>query len=935
MLDLAIGALLGKGAFALFDRLRNLLRDGQTVELVAGLAYLRVLAAEHDDLPPLALPAAVRSARDPVAALAAAVEALGAAAAFRADADLMQALHLPAHAERLGAEALGEMMDALALSADAETALAAVEDALSAAMTGPGRFRGGDYYTAPRVVELVSRLLRPTPGSRVYDPTCGTASLLVGAFHYATQDGGAAPLLFGQDLNPTAVALSRVRAHLLGASADVALGDVLRAPVHTDGDRLETFDFVVGNPPRGVRLNGDDFAADPYNRFPDGVGAERTADAAFLAHAVASLAPGGRAVLTTTPQLLQATSFSAVRRWLLAEDVLEAVVSLPADFFQHAGTAAPPLLVLNRNKPADLAGCVVFVEAETGVVPDHVLVDRVVATAGQASAQRGLSAVVQTADILARSADLSPSAYVPLVETEQFMGGGGRRVSLSGLADVIGGRAVKSSGEGPQPVIRGRDVRGRLLSLASLDRVDIETDHEDAVSCRTGDVVLPVVSARPAAATVPIELDGALADVSVLIVRPSPPDAALTGYLVDLFNSDLGQTLLKSVSSWLRSDRQIHRSALSALEIPLPDDAVLALLAHVRDTEDALRERGERAREVRERLFSLDDPGRFDDAVRQLRSDADILARSLGETESLTYRVRNFYPFPLAYRYRELDSLSDVRERHKALLDVAENTLAFLGSLGLALALDAGALSTDDTARFRALWQGGLTIGNWEMLARGTAKAIRVHQRPVSPLAEDFAAVWFEGRGKKQSDFSKTVELVVGLRNAAHHGGGPVSSADYEQACTDLNNALDVAFEGLSWTIAYPLRLVQSVESRWRSPVMDAETLRYTGDHPALQRETIPTPSLLVSGHLYVETGTDALLSLYPLLSVHACPACKRRETYYVDYWNGTGEKTKLKSFERSGGDHQLATRVTNAPEAPAASMVAADMGEWFAPSTP
>ena len=927
MIDIVLGSLLG-GAAAVAARLRDVFQQGEAIEAVAGLAYLRVLDVRHDDVPPAARPAHVLAAGDPAAAVADAVAALQASDAHHADGSLLQALRLPDKAAALGGPAVVELLDALTLDAQADAALAAVEDALSAAMTGPGRFRGGDYYTAPRVVDLAVRLLDPAPGQEVYDPTCGTGGLLLGALDHATADGGEAPRLVGQDLNPTAVALSRVRCHLRGAPAEIAFGDVLQVPATGDGHTLRTFDYVVSNPPRGARLDQGALSGDPYGRFPASADhGPHGADAAFLAHAVASLGPAGRAVVTTSPALLQSSRHAPLRRQLLDDDLVEAVVSLPAAFFQHKATNAPPLLVLNRAKPPALAGRTVFVEAETGVVPDHALVDRVVAAATSAKPQRGLSAVVPTAEVAARDADLSPSAYVPLVEVERFMGGRGRRVALAEVAQVLPGQPVPGDRDDEaEPVVKARDVRDRAVALDELDRVAVTGDRDGLVACRPGDVVLPRVAAR-AAAAVPDDLEGALADQSVVVLRPRPPDPSVTGYLVELFNADLGRALLKTASTWSGPAPRLRPERLAALEVPVPEDAVLALLADVRQAERGLDAQTRRVRGLRDRLFSLDDPDRFDDEVRRLRAEAEVLSRGLGETDSAAYRVRNFYPFPLAYRYRELDGIADVRARYKALLNVAENTLAFLGSLGLALAAAAHALDVKTLDQARALWQGGMTIGDWQTLAYNTAKTLRTHGERTGPAASDYSGVWFKGRGTKTSDFYRTVERVVGLRNDEHHDRGPVTETDYDRDGTALRDALDDLFEGLGWTVAYPLRLVERVDAQWDGGLL-AETLRYTGDHPGLQRETVPVPAPLVRGHLYVETGDEAPLSLYPFITVQSCPACKRRETYYVDYWNGPDNRTDLKSFERSGSDHQLAGSAAEARR------VSADLATWFARAT-
>jgi hypothetical protein len=952
MIDFLLSASPGSDVAAVTRKLKAAFQDGAAIELVAGLAYLRMLAAEHADLPDEAHVERLRGASDPAVASEAAVAALEHAEAFRHHGALLRALGLAGKVETFVREANGTpidfqgLLDGTAFNEHSEGVLAAVEGALNTLMTGPGRFRAGEYHTPPRVVDLMVQLLAPTAGSRIYDPTCGTGSLLLGAFDATVGAGGPPPELFAQDINPTAVALTRVRAHLRGARAEIALGDVLQVPAHVANGGIDRFDYVISNLPRGVRLDGwDPVSEDPYGRFSpldghgSGGGDRRAGDAVFLLHAAASLGETGRAVVTVSPSLLSAGGAAQwAREALVAQDLVEAVITLPRALYGPATLTAPPLLVLNRSKAPEVRGKVLFVEGETSADGAAEVAARAAAVVWSLASAGGFSCLADGADVAANDYSLLPASYVTLVEMERFMGGKGLRLPLSEIAEVLAGHPAKFTEGGAEPVVKAVDLRDRAVDLDELDRVSVEGDRNRLVVCRPGDVLLQGVARRPAAVEALQELAGAIVDRSIVVLRPREGWLHLSGYLEEFLNSDLGQSLLSSRMSSLRGDIAVRPAELRRLQVPVPAAPVIQFISEVRGVERELRDRRLRAQGLRDRLFKLDDPERFDEELRRLKTESEVLARSVVQTDSLGYRVRNLYPFPIAYRYRELEGIGTTADLHKALLCVAEAALAYLGSVGLALAAHVGAHAADPGLANRIdlqekYWRSGMTLGNWRELAYRSAGAIRKRaaEHPVPAVAADFAAMWFEGRGKKASALYKgTTQRLVELRNDAHHDRGPTTPSEYERENEELRGLLDDFYEALGWTISYPLRLVTRVSEDWGSDAYVAETKLYTGDHPGLRQERVRVRRTMPERHLYLETSEERWASLYPLITVQHCPSCKRPETYSVDRWEGAGQRTVLKSFERGHALNSNKREGADTGASSEAQAVSLHLATWF-----
>lgn len=228
--------------------------------------------------------------------------------------------------------------------------------------------KGGEFYTPSEVVELLVTLLKPQAGMRIYDPTAGSGGMLVQTRNYLERHGENPSnlSLFGQEMNLNTWAICKMNMFLHGVySADIRKGDTLGTPQHTQGGELMTFDRVIANPPFSLKKWGKDEAdADPYGRFPYGTPPKDSGDLAFVQHMIASLnAEGMAGVVMPHGVLFRGSSEKAIRQGMLNDDLLEAVIGLPAGLFYGTGIPAC-LLIINKNKPAERKGRVLFINSE-------------------------------------------------------------------------------------------------------------------------------------------------------------------------------------------------------------------------------------------------------------------------------------------------------------------------------------------------------------------------------------------------------------------------------------------------------------------------------------------------------------------------------------------------------------------------------------------
>lgn len=228
--------------------------------------------------------------------------------------------------------------------------------------------KGGEFYTPSEVVQLLVSLLKPTAGMRVYDPTCGSGGMLIQTRNYLANHGDnpANLSLFGQEMNLNTWAICKMNMFLHGVySADIRKGDTLREPQHTQQGALMTFDRVIANPPFSLKMWGKDEADnDAFGRFPYGTPPKDAGDLAFVQHMIASLNTEGiMGVVMPHGVLFRGSSEKVIRKGMLNDDLLEAVIGLPAGLFYGTGIPAC-LLIINKHKPVDRQGKVLFINGE-------------------------------------------------------------------------------------------------------------------------------------------------------------------------------------------------------------------------------------------------------------------------------------------------------------------------------------------------------------------------------------------------------------------------------------------------------------------------------------------------------------------------------------------------------------------------------------------
>lgn len=213
---------------------------------------------------------------------------------------------------------------------------------------------GGEFFTPADVSELLTRLgtVGKTEVNKVYDPACGSGSLLLKA-EKALGREGVRQGYFGQEINITTYNLCRINMFLHDVGFDkfdIACEDTLTKPQHWDD---EPFELIVSNPPYSIHWAGDDDATlinDP-RYSPAGVLAPKSkADLAFIMHSLAWLAPSGTAAIVCFPGIMyRSGAEKKIRKYLVDNNFIDCIIQLPSNLF-FGTSIATCIMVMKRGK---------------------------------------------------------------------------------------------------------------------------------------------------------------------------------------------------------------------------------------------------------------------------------------------------------------------------------------------------------------------------------------------------------------------------------------------------------------------------------------------------------------------------------------------------------------------------------------------------------
>ena len=328
-----------------------------------------------------------------------------------------------------------------------------------------------EFYTNRTVVHLMTELLKPQPSESIYDPTCGSAGMLISAIAYLKEQKKEwrNVSLYGQEINALTSAIARMNLFLHGIEDfRIVNDDTLASPAFIERGKLQQFDVVLANPPYSInQWNRTAFEKDKYGRNFLGVPPQGRADYAFFQHILKSLKNDtGRCAILFPHGVLFRNEEKEMREKLVRSDLLECVIGLGPNLFYNSPMEAC-IVICRTKKPDSHKGHILFINAvnevarknaESFLEPSHI--DKIAKAYAAYRTDDDIAKKVSIREIEKSGFSLSISLYVKapssaaaVVETasvqecyaEWCAASAGMQESYEALNDMIGGECCVES----------------------------------------------------------------------------------------------------------------------------------------------------------------------------------------------------------------------------------------------------------------------------------------------------------------------------------------------------------------------------------------------------------------------------------------------------------------------------------------------------------
>jgi len=280
-----------------------------------------------------------------------------------------------------------------------------------------------EFYTNRTVVHLMTEMLQPQSGESVYDPTCGSAGMLISCIAHLKNQGKEWRNLkiYGQEINQLTSAIGRMNLFLHGIDDfHIANDDTLKSPAFIEKGTIQQFDLVLANPPYSIsQWDRGAFENDKYGRNFLGTPPQGRADYAFFQHILASLKPNtGRCAILFPHGVLFRSEEQEMRLNLIKRDLVECVIGIGKNLFFNSPMEAC-IVICRTNKPISRRGKILFINAKSEVTRknsqsylDDTHIEKIARTYIDYLDIEGFSRVVSLNEIIMNSGELTISLYV-------------------------------------------------------------------------------------------------------------------------------------------------------------------------------------------------------------------------------------------------------------------------------------------------------------------------------------------------------------------------------------------------------------------------------------------------------------------------------------------------------------------------------------------
>ncbi|MFB5496517.1 type I restriction-modification system subunit M [Enterococcus casseliflavus] len=289
-----------------------------------------------------------------------------------------------------------------------------------------------EFYTNRSVVELMTEILKPQPGESIYDPTCGSAGMLISAVAYLKKQGKEWRNLsiYGQEIVTLTSAIARMNL-LLHDIQDFSIvnADTLKRPAFLEGSKLKKFDLILANPPYSIKKwDRSSFESDKYGRNFLGVPPQNRADYAFFQHILKSMdIDNGRSAILFPHGVLFRGEEQEMRSNLVRSDLIECVIGIGRNLFYNSPMEAC-IVICRSRKSKERQRKIQFINAKYDVTRknsesflevNHI--EKISNAYQQFKEMIGFSKIVNIDEVISNGGELTISLYLPEKNSDEIM----------------------------------------------------------------------------------------------------------------------------------------------------------------------------------------------------------------------------------------------------------------------------------------------------------------------------------------------------------------------------------------------------------------------------------------------------------------------------------------------------------------------------------
>lgn len=431
-------------------------------------------------------------------------------------------------------------------------------------------------------------------------------------------------------------------------------------------------------------------------------------------------------------------------------------------------------------------------------------------------------------------------------------------------------------------LLRGRDVSlaGEILS-EDPDAGEGRPQPRIGVALRAGDLVLRSIES-PNRNGIPVEIKKddlpMAAGTNLVVLRPKRP---LKREELDFYRLYLGSARSRVVMRPSQMGGHLRLTDIKNCPLPVPDADLVDALGDIRRAQRLLSEWADQGLGLTSRAFegpASDARRALIETGRQLRQRVEAAA----QVGSLDHRIANFYPYPIAHKWRLVrvaESAADDSKTYESVLACFEATMAFSASLALTCAyvneVEVGPMRE---VRKKLTRGAGAGIGDWVNILKFVSSS-----KPFKQLSADAPLVAIRGLLPEGSDVARAQERLSERRNDESHQR-KVDELDLASALREARADLETILEAAGFLADLPIYQVRS--TRWDSIEGQGEAVVEVlrGDHPVPSSATVThTQTDLEKDSLYVRDLSGDLILLRPFLIRLECPSCRSWSTFHPD----------------------------------------------------